>query len=424
MPDIRIASRPFAEQVAFFQRKVSVPTGGWWDLQRADHAHGFMVAGAFKLDLLDDLRSIVQGAIERGTPISQFRKEFDAIVQRHGWTGWKGEGSDKGRAWRTRVIYETNIRQSYNAGRIAQLTSPAMVQARPYWQYRHNDKGYSKNPRPMHQKWDGTILRWDDPWWKTHAPMNGWGCKCGIRALSQEDLKALGKDGPDAAPNDGSYNWTAPDGVTHEIPNGIDPGFDYNVGAEARSLPAARRFGERVMTLPKVWRTRALEDAMRHVRDWYPEADTLINDIVDDRFRPRGRTMSVGMLHPAAADYLDEIGRPPDSAMVGLTDYDVGHLWRDSKLNRGSGFPEHLLRTLPLALAQPDAVLFDLIDPALIYAWKQTNGDYAKAVIRLDYQEKKGVLRREPTNYVRTGGLVSAADLTAGRYRLLAGRVE
>ena len=418
MPDFRIGGRPFEQQVEFFLRKVSVPTGGWWDLQRADHAHGFMVAGAFKADLLADLRGIVQGAIERGTPIEQFRKEFDAIVQRHGWA-YRG-----GRNWRTRVIYETNIRQSYNAGRIAQLTSPAMVKARPYWQYRHNDKGYSQHPRPLHLAWNGLILRWDDPWWQTHAPMNGWGCKCGIRALSDADLRRMGKVGPDQAPDDGHYAWTAPDGVDHQIPNGIDPGFDYNVGAESRSLPAARRFGERVMQLPGAWRTRALVDATRHARDLHGDADALIEAMIAERMRTQGRVLSVGMLHPSAAEYLATTGQAPSSALIALVDYDVAHLWRAAKLDRGAGFPEHLLRTLPLALSQPDAVLFDLVDPALVYAWRQFDGTYAKAVIRLDVQLAQGALKQVPANYVRTAGLAQAEDLRAVRYQVLAGEVK
>ncbi|WP_297830900.1 phage minor head protein [Thermomonas sp.] len=368
MPDIRIASRPFAEQVAFFRRKVSVPTGGWWDLQRADHAHGFMVAGAFKLDLLDDLRSIVQGAIDSGMPLREFRKAFDEIVTRHGWA-YKG-----GRNWRTRVIYETNVRQSYNAGRWQQLTSPAMSAARPYLQYRHNDKGTSRMPRPLHVSWDGLVLRNDDPWWRTHAPMNGWGCKCGIRALSPDDLKALGKDGPDTAPNDGSYAWTAPDGGQHEVPNGVDPGFDFNAGEEARSLSAARRFGERVMDLPPAWRERALEDARRRADDWHADAGDMIDAML--RGAPRGDA-AVGMLLPGTARALEERGLAPTSALMLVRALDAQAL--QSVAGESIGFA---LRDLPARMPQPDVVLLDAIAHELVYAWRVEDG-YRRARWRM-----------------------------------------
>lgn len=396
MPDIRIASRPFADQVAFFRRKVSVPTADWWGLQRADHAHGFMVAGAFKLDLLDDLRSIVQGAIERGTPISQFRKEFDEIVAKHGWQ-YKG-----GRNWRTRVIYETNIRQSYNAGRWQQLTSPAMSAARPYLQYRHNDKGISRNPRPLHVSWDGLVLRNDDPWWRTHAPMNGWGCKCGIRALSREDLRALGKEAPDAAPDNGSYAWTAPDGSEHQVPNGIDPGFDFNVGAESRALSAARSFGERVMSLPPAWRERALEDARRRADDWHADAA----DVIDAMLRGAVQgDAAVGMLAPGTARALDARGLTPTSALMLVPALDAQAMQSAA----GAGFA---LRDLPAQMPRPDAVLLDVTAHELVYAWRFEDA-YRRARWRMD----------DGGNVLVGLDTVSAANLRRAGIELLAGSV-
>lgn len=371
MADLRIGGRPFAQQVAFFQRKVSVPTGGWWDLQRADHAHGFMVAGAFKAELLADLRGIVQGAIERGTPIDKFRKEFDAIVQKHGWA-YRG-----GRNWRTRIIYETNIRQSYNAGRWQQLTSPAMRQARPYLQYRHNDKGRSKDPRPLHVSWNGTVLRSDDPWWNTHAPMNGWGCKCGIRALSEADLKRMGKAGPDAAPNDGSYTWTAPDGSTHEIPNGVDPGFDYNVGAQARSLPAAQRFGERVMQLPPAWRDRALADAGRHARDLHADVSAWMGALLDGKGLPSGEVAAVGMLPAPVIAHLQARGGAPRSAMIAASQQDM------AEIAKTAGVDASLLRSLPAALASAESIVLERSSGQLLFLWRSAGG-WVQIAVRPD----------------------------------------
>lgn len=414
MPDVRIASRPFAQQVAFFRRKVSVPTRGWWDLQRTDHAHGFMVAGAFKVELLEDFRQAILGAIERGTTLDQFKRQFDEIVQRHGWS-YRG-----GRNWRARVIYETNLRQSYNAGRWAQITSPDMIRVRPYLQYRHNDRGISRTPRPLHQAWHGLVLRHDDPWWRTHAPQNGWGCKCGIRALSADDLRRLGKAGPDTAPNDGTYTWTAPDGTTHQVPNGIDPGFDYNVGEAMRSLPAARRFGERVMQLPEVWRTRALDDALSRAAELHADVPVIIERMLEDPTRPRGVTIAAGMLRSATASFLQREALLPSTAMIALSDAEVAHMVRDSKASSGKALPESLIRHLPLALAAPDAVLFDARDAALIYAWRQPDGRYAKLVVRLDYR-RKGALAREPANWIRTAGMVERGNLLDRRYTLIEG---
>ena len=99
-----------------------------------------------------------------------------------------------GRDWRTRVIYETNLRSSYAAGRYRQMKDVA--ERRPYWRYRHSD--VSENPREEHLGWDGLVLRHDDPWWDTHYPANGWGCKCFVETLADRDLRRLGKSGPDS----------------------------------------------------------------------------------------------------------------------------------------------------------------------------------------------------------------------------------
>jgi hypothetical protein len=50
----------------------------------------FIVAGAQKADFLKDLNEAVAKAIEQGRGLEVFRKDFAAIVQKHGLTS---EGS-------------------------------------------------------------------------------------------------------------------------------------------------------------------------------------------------------------------------------------------------------------------------------------------------------------------------------------------
>ena len=78
-----VLKRPFAEQVAFFRRKLGnlVPTQRWDDLWKSAHDTAFMVAGAQKADLLADLASAVEQAIVDGIGIGEFRKFFDEAVE-------------------------------------------------------------------------------------------------------------------------------------------------------------------------------------------------------------------------------------------------------------------------------------------------------------------------------------------------------
>lgn len=148
----------------------------------------------------------VDAAISEGETLEDFRKRFDEIVQRNGWTGWRGESSVRGRAWRTQLIYQQNLRSAYMAGRWESL------QKFPYLKYKHNTVN---NPREEHQAWDGLILARDDPWWQSHYPPNGWGCRCSAFGVSAARLKADGRK-PDKPPPGGDDN--------------VAPEFRYHVG--------------------------------------------------------------------------------------------------------------------------------------------------------------------------------------------------
>jgi uncharacterized protein with gpF-like domain len=164
-----IAQLPFKEQIEYFRKKLNIPTQQWNDLLDDAHEQAFTVAGAMEADLLNDLRRSVSQAIENGIPLDEFRKQFREIVAKRGWTGWTGEGTKKGEAWRTKVIYDTNIFSTHAAGRFQQ--QKAIANKRPYWQYKHSH--LSADPREQHLAWDGLILPHDDPFWSTAYPPNG-----------------------------------------------------------------------------------------------------------------------------------------------------------------------------------------------------------------------------------------------------------
>jgi hypothetical protein len=221
---------PFAEQADFFRRKLNLPSAHWDDILKDEHDRAFIVAGAMKADLVADLRVSVQQAIDNGKSIGWFRQQFDTIVKKHGWTGWTGENSPAGVAWRTRVIYTTNLRTSYAAGRWAQLTDPDTIQSRPFWRFVHRSVAH---PRAEHVAWNGTVLPAADPWFSTHYPPCGFGCECIIEALNDRDLKRLGKSGPDKAPDNGTYTYIDRNGEPHVLPTGVDYGWDYAPGKSA-----------------------------------------------------------------------------------------------------------------------------------------------------------------------------------------------
>ena len=175
--------------------------------------------------LVEDLRAALDDALDGGGGLDGFRERFDDIVLKHGWD-YRG-----GRNWRTRVIFETNLRTAHQAGRLKQMRDPDVVAVRPFWQYVHAVTRVPKTPRKEHKALDGLVLRHDDPAWERIYPPNGWMCSCGVNTLSAAGLKRLGKDGPDPTPT--LKMRKVKDQVTGEwveVPEGIDFGWDYQPG--------------------------------------------------------------------------------------------------------------------------------------------------------------------------------------------------
>lgn len=201
----------FPEQIKFFKEKINIPTQRWDDLLKESHNQAFTIAGVMKADLLNDIRNSVSNAIQKGISLNDFQKSFNKITDSYGWQTNK---------WRSWVVYNTNMFASYNAGRFEQLIQS--VDTRPYWRYKHNDAVI--NPRPLHVKWNNIVLHYTNNWWKAHFPPGGFGCKCYIESLSEDEIDPTQIK---SAPDDGEYSYTSPAGETELIPNGVDPGWNY-----------------------------------------------------------------------------------------------------------------------------------------------------------------------------------------------------
>ena len=305
------ARQQFQEQIDFFRAKLNLPSETWRDIQRAAHDRAFMVAGVMQADLLHDLRKAVDQAVQGGS-IGEFRKQFDSIVAKHGWTGWTGEGSAAGEAWRTRVIYQTNVATAYAAGRRAQLLDPELLARRPYWKYVHND-GVA-HPRPHHKLWGdmGLTLRHDDPFWNTHYPPNGWGCKCRVVAV------ATPADGAATKPPE---DWHQNDPRTG-APVGIDEGWDYAPGA--RRTNDMRAFvQEKLIQYPPAIERALVTSINRHLNASEPIMD-FVKRVRAGLLKDEDRWL--GFVEPGAAAQIQKLTNlKVDDFMVLLPADNVRH---------------------------------------------------------------------------------------------------
>lgn len=249
------AKLPFKEAIDFYKAKIQLPTASWTDIWQQQHSHAFVVAGAAHDALVEDFYNAIFDAKQNGGGYEDFRGRFDEIVAKHGWS-YNGSAG-----WRSKIIYDTNVNQSYNAGRYQQMV--AVKHLRPYWEYDHTS---IEHPRLEHKAWDGLILSADDVWWDTHMPQNGWGCRCRVNSLSnyeaEQAWQAKGMTGPDTAPpiewEEKTVGSKGASPRTVRVPKGIDPGFAYNPGKaylEPLTVPPLTGYGAVLKQRDKPWPT-------------------------------------------------------------------------------------------------------------------------------------------------------------------------
>jgi hypothetical protein len=238
------------EAIDYLDRKNLRPAFSYQDVWREEHNHAFTVAKAMDLDLLSDIRESLTTAMSEGKPFRQWRNEMADNLSRRGWWGRQEvtdpETGDRvvaqlGSSRRLKTIWDVNLGQAYQAGVWERGHRSA---SHPYVMYR---VGASKEHRPEHLSWDGLILPKDDPFWSTHNPRNGWGCKCTTRFVSEAQFQRYQRSGipapvqGDGQPGRKPIQTTAPTrnpreyrnkrtGETYTGYEGIDPGFEHNAG--------------------------------------------------------------------------------------------------------------------------------------------------------------------------------------------------
>lgn len=211
---------PNEEAIRFFRQKGYRLGWDWTETQKQQHSRAFTVAKVTQLDLLSDIRSAVDKAIAEGQTLRSFKKGLAPLLQEKGWWGEKTVVNPKtgqeetvqlGSPRRLRTIYDTNLRTARAAGQWERIQR--VKETRPYLRY-----VALPNARKEHAEWHDTVLPVDDPWWSTHMPPNGWGCRCKVQQLSERDLARYGFKLSEQRP-------TAVDDTT-----GLGKGWDYNPG--------------------------------------------------------------------------------------------------------------------------------------------------------------------------------------------------
>nr|DAK44694.1 MAG TPA: minor capsid component [Caudoviricetes sp.] len=246
MPSIKFALglKP-AKAIEWLQAK-GVTAESYRNLTASEIAKVYTIARITDLDMLNDIKQSMIKAADNGQAFADWHKDILQHLQNKGWlhpNGHDGKviidptsGEVFGAPRRLENIYRTNMQTAYSAGQYQGYM--ANIDSRPYWMY---DAVGDHRTRPAHAAMDGLVYRYDDPFWATFYPPNGYRCRCSVIALSERDMQRDGK----VLSQSGEHNlvethkvynkkgdsyptiaYKAPDGSLHTT----DRGFGYNAG--------------------------------------------------------------------------------------------------------------------------------------------------------------------------------------------------
>ncbi|HDR1900401.1 TPA: minor capsid protein [Pasteurella multocida] len=245
MPDVNFAlNLPPEKAIAFLQEKGAIVKHiNAKALKDSARAKATRIANLSSLEMTKDIYQSLAAAQEKGLSFGQWKKEIFEHFKRKGWiAGYDKEylladpstGEFFGTPRRLENIFRTNMQSAYSAQRYQQMRDN--VDNRPYWQY---SAILDDRTRPSHSAMNKLVYRYDDPFWNTFYPPNGFNCRCSVIALSERDIKqqklVVGESKNRLVEYVRKVNATLNEKTTafklsEEKWLITDRGFDYNVG--------------------------------------------------------------------------------------------------------------------------------------------------------------------------------------------------
>ncbi len=261
------------------------PTFHWTDLWQDEHARSFTVAKSAGFDILGDVHSALQEALEEGQTFRQFSDQLTPTLQRRGWWGRQalidpvtGEPvtAQLGSPRRLRLIFDVNMRVSYATGQWAGFERRR--QTRPFLRY---VAVLDDRTRDTHRALHNLVLPVDHEFWNLYAPPNGWNCRCTLQSLSQRDVDRLISEGENLVfepPEIEFKDWeNKRTGETRQIPVGIDPGWAHNPGRAGWRASQGQQFAAKVSAAQPELAEAAIRERIGS-RDF----ETFLNDPAGD----------------------------------------------------------------------------------------------------------------------------------------------
>ncbi|HGJ0761789.1 TPA: phage minor head protein [Salmonella enterica subsp. enterica serovar Bovismorbificans] len=425
------------EAIAYFRAKGQHIGWNWYDTAVDVHARSFTVAKAARMDILITIQDEVNRAIAQGVSQQEFIDTLAPRLKKLGWWGKQvivdsagnAETVQLGSPRRLALIYNVNTRVAYNVGRYAQLMNS--TDTHPFWQY---VAVMDSRTRPSHAALNGLVFRYDDPFWKTHYPPNGWNCRCRVRALSQARMDALGLKATQgdkylttkkvqAAVNKATGEiidmdvTTFADGAHVMTP---DVGWSYNPGSAAFGLDQTL-----IRKLIEVKSPQLREMVVKEMNN-SPERQLAFRRWVEEVVAKRrgGHDIrTLGFMSESVANAVEQRTGEPPARLLAMSEKNLLHADSDKHHDTGVALTADDLALLPSLLARAEAVLWDKVHHNLMYIVTTKDG-LAKIVVNAPYG-----IKRQPDsldvviNAYRVKKVALEDDIRGGKLEVIEGKL-
>lgn len=169
---LRLRLGPFETATRFMQRRMGLTPVQLLDLEFTYNAQAVRIITAAE----NKIGALLQKTLVETTAEGLHIREGKLRLLR----AFEVAGLTPDNSFTMEAIFRTQTNLAYGAGRWQADQDPAIQEI--LWGYKYVTVGDDR-VRPEHVGFEGVTLPKGDPFWSTHWPPNGWGCRCAVISI-------------------------------------------------------------------------------------------------------------------------------------------------------------------------------------------------------------------------------------------------